>query len=51
MTGLDKKKLYPNENIKTVCYISNLPKDQMLRLVNTLITATIINLLRNFMII
>lgn len=26
MTGLDKKKLYPNENIKTVCYISNLPK-------------------------
>lgn len=26
MTGPDKKKLYPNENIKTVCYISNLPK-------------------------
>ena len=26
MTGLDKKKLYPNENIKAVCYISNLPK-------------------------
>ncbi|WP_324823886.1 Vat family streptogramin A O-acetyltransferase [Sinanaerobacter sp. ZZT-01] len=26
MTGLDKKKLYPNEKIKTVCYISNLPK-------------------------
>lgn len=25
MTGPDKKKLYPNENIKTVCYISNLP--------------------------
>ena len=21
MTGPDKKKLYPNENIKTVCYI------------------------------
>ena len=26
MTGPDKNKLYPNENIKTVCYISNLPK-------------------------
>ena len=26
MRGPDKKKLYPNENIKTVCYISNLPK-------------------------
>lgn len=26
MMGPDKKKLYPNENIKTVCYISNLPK-------------------------
>ena len=26
MTGPDKKKLYPNENIKSVCYISNLPK-------------------------
>ena len=26
MTGPDKKKLYPNENIKTVCYIKNLPK-------------------------
>ena len=26
MTGPDKKMLYPNENIKTVCYISNLPK-------------------------
>lgn len=26
MTGPDKKNLYPNENIKTVCYISNLPK-------------------------
>ena len=26
MIGPDKKKLYPNENIKTVCYISNLPK-------------------------
>src|SRR5690606_3322881 len=26
MTGPDKKKLYPNENIRTVCYISNLPK-------------------------
>jgi virginiamycin A acetyltransferase len=26
MTGPDKSKLYPNENIKTVCYISNLPK-------------------------
>ncbi len=26
MTGADKKKLYPNTNIKTVCYISNLPK-------------------------
>ncbi|WP_426348982.1 CatB-related O-acetyltransferase [Alloiococcus sp. CFN-8] len=25
MIGPDKKKLYPNENIKTVCYISNLP--------------------------
>jgi virginiamycin A acetyltransferase len=25
MTGSDKKRLYPNENIKTVCYISNLP--------------------------
>jgi virginiamycin A acetyltransferase len=24
--GPDKNKLYPNENIKTVCYISNLPK-------------------------
>jgi hypothetical protein len=24
MAGPDKKKLYPNENIKTVCYISNL---------------------------
>lgn len=35
--------------------LKNMPlyilKDQMLRLVNTLITATIINLLRNFMII
>lgn len=26
MTGPDKKKLYPNEKITTVCYISNLPK-------------------------
>lgn len=26
MKGPDKTKLYPNENIKTVCYISNLPK-------------------------
>lgn len=26
MTGPDKKSLYPNPNIKTVCYISNLPK-------------------------
>lgn len=26
MTGPDKKNLYPNENIKTVCYIANLPK-------------------------
>lgn len=26
MTGPDKKMLYPNENIRTVCYISNLPK-------------------------
>ena len=26
MIGPDKKKLYPNENIKTVCFISNLPK-------------------------
>lgn len=24
--GPDKNKIYPNENIKTVCYISNLPK-------------------------
>lgn len=24
--GADKNKLYPNENMKTVCYISNLPK-------------------------
>jgi len=22
----NKKKLYPNDNIKTVCFISNLPK-------------------------
>lgn len=26
MFGPDKSKLYPNANIKTVCYISNLPK-------------------------
>lgn len=26
MTGPDKNKLYPNEKIRTVCYISNLPK-------------------------
>ena len=26
MIGPDKNKLYPNEKIKTVCYISNLPK-------------------------
>jgi virginiamycin A acetyltransferase len=26
MIGPDKNKLYPNESIKTVCYISNLPK-------------------------
>ncbi len=26
MFGPDKNKLYPNENIKTVCYIRNLPK-------------------------
>lgn len=26
LNGPDKTKLYPNENIKTVCYISNLPK-------------------------
>src|SRR5690625_2821920 len=26
MIGPDKNKLYPNENLKTVCYISNLPK-------------------------
>ena len=25
MAGPDRKKLYPNENIKTVCYIGNLP--------------------------
>ena len=28
MFGPDKSKLYPNANIKTVCYISNLPKRQ-----------------------
>lgn len=26
MNGPNKKKLYPNEKIKTICYISNLPK-------------------------
>src|SRR5699024_12703480 len=26
MIGPNKNKLYPNGNIKTVCYISNLPK-------------------------
>ena len=26
MLGADKSKLYPNERIKTVCYIANLPK-------------------------
>lgn len=26
MIGPDKSKLYPNDNMKTVCYISNLPK-------------------------
>ena len=26
MKGPDKNKLYPNETMKTVCYISNLPK-------------------------
>ena len=26
MKGPDKKKLYPNENLKSVCYLSNLPK-------------------------
>jgi virginiamycin A acetyltransferase len=26
MKGPDKNKIYPNENIKTVCYIGNLPK-------------------------
>ena len=26
MMGPDKKRLYPNEKIRTVCYISNLPK-------------------------
>jgi virginiamycin A acetyltransferase len=26
MKGPDKKKLYPNENIQTVCFISNLPE-------------------------
>jgi len=26
MFGPDQNKLYPNENIKTVCYLSNLPK-------------------------
>ncbi len=26
MTGPDKNKLYPNETIKTICYIKNLPK-------------------------
>ncbi|WMI80522.1 Vat family streptogramin A O-acetyltransferase [Anaerotignum sp. MB30-C6] len=26
MTGPNKNRLYPNETIKTVCYISNLPK-------------------------
>lgn len=26
MYGPDKNKLYPNENIKTICYIGNLPK-------------------------
>ena len=26
MIGPDKNKLYPNESIKTVCFISNLPK-------------------------
>lgn len=36
MRGPDKKKLYPNENIKMVCSISNLPKNPMQRLVNTL---------------
>jgi len=34
MTGPDKKKLYPNENIKTVCYISNLPKNMIPMYVN-----------------
>lgn len=26
MKGPDKKRLYPNENLKSVCYINNLPK-------------------------
>ena len=34
MTRPDKKKLYPNENIKTVWYISDLPKNPMLRFSN-----------------
>ncbi len=50
MFGPDKNKLYPNENIKTVCYIRNLPKRPNVEMVNTLITAIIINLLRDFMI-
>jgi len=51
MTGPDKKKLYPNENIKTVCYISNLPKRPNVEIGEYTYYSTIINLLRNFMII
>ena len=40
MIGPNKNKLYPNENIKTVCYISNFPKANFrsrLRAVNEII--------------
>ena len=37
MIGPNKNKLYPNENINTVCYISNLPKRPNVKMVNTLL--------------
>lgn len=47
MIGPEQKKLYPNENIKIVCYICNLPKRPMLKLVNIPITVITKSFWRN----
>lgn len=49
MKGPDREKLYPNENIKTVCYISNLPKRPNVEIGEIPIIVIIKSLQRNSM--